>query len=199
MRHVTSHCSLNSGINKAQTKGSCAWHIRVRTFQTKRNHNDSVRAVNDPCMSPVLVYYRTVQHVKLWNSYPVEYSITLLISRELVKLLEGSAALKVTDHMLQQSNSSTICHLLLTHNYPAAMETACMRQSLKFLGSPKIHLARSKGLSYFCWREGDEDKRHGKQQFCWFSGCWREWRAWALHDYWPLESFSSHVSLYWLE
>ncbi|XP_059383739.1 rho guanine nucleotide exchange factor 10-like protein [Carassius carassius] len=62
--------------------------------------------------------------------------------------------------MLQQSNSSTICHLLLTDNYPAAMETACMRQSLKFLVSPKIHLAGSKGFSYFCWREGNEDKRH---------------------------------------
>ncbi|XP_021329343.1 rho guanine nucleotide exchange factor 10-like protein isoform X4 [Danio rerio] len=63
--------------------------------------------------------------------------------------------------MLQQSNSCTICHLLLTHNHPAAMETVCMRQSLKFLGSPKIHLAGSKRFSYFCWSEGVEDnKRH---------------------------------------
>ncbi|XP_067227259.1 rho guanine nucleotide exchange factor 10-like protein isoform X2 [Chanodichthys erythropterus] len=40
------------------------------------------------------------------------------------------------------------------------METACMRQSLKFLVSPKIHLAGSKRFSYFCWSEGGEDKRH---------------------------------------
>lgn len=76
---------------------------------------------------------------------------------------ETAWVLKVTDHMLQQSNSCTICHLLLTHNHPAAMETVCMRQSLKFLGSPKIHLAGSKRFSYFCWSEGVEDnKRHGK-------------------------------------
>ncbi|XP_056124140.1 rho guanine nucleotide exchange factor 10-like protein isoform X4 [Rhinichthys klamathensis goyatoka] len=62
--------------------------------------------------------------------------------------------------MLQQNNSSTICHLLLTHIYPEAMETTCMRQSLKFLVSPKIHLAGSKRFSYFCWSEGNEDKRH---------------------------------------
>lgn len=42
---------------------------------------------------------------------------------------------------------------------PAVMETACMRQSLKFLASPKIHLAGSKRFSYFCWREEDGDKR----------------------------------------
>ncbi|XP_049319222.1 rho guanine nucleotide exchange factor 10-like protein isoform X3 [Astyanax mexicanus] len=39
------------------------------------------------------------------------------------------------------------------------METACMTQSLKFLVSPKIHLASPKRFSYFCWSETDEERR----------------------------------------